>query len=277
VPDFLTAEELSAARVNMLRYFPSAEELQATPERYGHILEDPENLQIEFPFAGDALNYVSTHPEIIRLVETLLGTHDVLLSQSAIWPKYAGLGSYEQGLHLDYQGNTLVAPRDDGDYRQVNMILYYTDVPPDMGPTCVVSQENTRGEPLWPPFRPRKKHPKLYQLEQPVLAKAGGLLVFSMRTFHRASEMTAGFGVRLSHHLVYRAARHACAGYHQWSSKGEEPDMKRFIERASPRQREALGFPRPGDAYWNDETLAIVEKRYPKMDMSPYRRAPGAP
>ena len=52
----------------------------------------------------------------------------MLLSQAAIWAKYAGTGDFEQGLHLDYQGNTLVVPRDDGDFRQVNMILYYTDV-----------------------------------------------------------------------------------------------------------------------------------------------------
>jgi hypothetical protein len=47
--------------------------------------------------------------------------------------------------------------------------------------------------------------------------------------------------------------------------------MKRFIERATPRQREVLGFPPPGHPYWNPETLAAVATRYPKMDMSPYR------
>ena len=276
VPNFLTGEEVAAARENMLRYVPTAEELAATPERYGGFLEDPENIQIEFPFVGDALNHVSTHPEIVALVEKLLGTREIMLSQAAVWAKYGGLGSYEQGLHLDYEGNTLVVPRDDGDYRQVNMILYYTDVTGEMGPTCVVSQEKTKGEALWPPFRPRKKHAKLYEAEEPVLVKAGGLLVFSMKTFHRASEMTAEFGVRLSHHLVYRGKRHAFAGYHQWSGKGEEPEMKRFIEGATPRQRELLGFPAAEDEYWNEQTLAAVAKRYPKMDMKPYRRAGSA-
>ena len=53
VPNFLDAREVEAARTNMLRYFPTAEELAATPERYGSILKDPEHLQVEFPFAGD--------------------------------------------------------------------------------------------------------------------------------------------------------------------------------------------------------------------------------
>ena len=270
VPDFLTGAELAAARANVLRYFPTAEELTATPERYGSIVEDPEHLQVEFPFAGDALNDVSTHPELVLFVERLLGTRDVMLSQAAIWAKYAGTGDFEQGLHLDYQGNTLVVPRDDGAFRQVNMILYYGDVGLDMGPTYVVSQEKTRHLPLWPTHRTRKKDPALYKDERPVLATAGTLFVFSMRTWHRASNIEADSGVRLSHHLVWRSAAHAFAGYHLWSRMGENPELQRFVERATPRQREVLGFPPPGHPYWNAETLAAVKLRYPKMDMGPY-------
>jgi hypothetical protein len=206
-------------------------------------------------------------------VSRLLGTERVLLSQAAIWAKYAGTGDFEQGLHLDYQGNTLVVPRDDGDYRQVNMILYYTDVDETLGPTFVVSQEHTRDLPLWPTHRTRKKDPTLYRNERPVLAKAGDLLIFGMRTWHRAGEMTAESGARLSHHLVYRAAAHGFQGYHQWSRFGEKKELQHFIERATPRQRETIGFPPPGDPYWTDETLGAVALRYPNMDLRPYRRA----
>jgi ectoine hydroxylase-related dioxygenase (phytanoyl-CoA dioxygenase family) len=158
VPNFLTTEELSAARQNFSRYFPSHEELQTTPERFGFVHEDPEHLQVEFPFAGDELNDVSTHPDILSFVERLLGTEDILLSQAAIWAKYADTGDFEQGLHLDYQGNTLVVPRDDDDYRQVNFILYYTDVTLEMGPTYTVSQEHTREIPIWPTHPQEESH-----------------------------------------------------------------------------------------------------------------------
>jgi ectoine hydroxylase-related dioxygenase (phytanoyl-CoA dioxygenase family) len=271
VPGFLTTDELVAARANFAQYFPSAGELSATPQRYGAIYDDPEHLQVEFPFAGDALNDTSTHLDLIEFVERMLGTREVLLSQAAIWAKYAGTGDFDQGLHLDYQGNTLVVPRDDGDYRQINMILYYSDVTPETGPTYVVSHEKTRDMPLWPTHRPRKKNPELYKHEKPVLAQAGDLLIFSMRTWHRASDMTADFGARFSHHFVWRAANHAFQGYHQWSSRGENPEMQRFIEQAAPRKREVIGFPPPGDQYWNEETRAAVVLRYPKMDMGPYR------
>jgi hypothetical protein len=273
VPGFLTPAELAAARDNMLRYFPTSQELSAAPQRYGAIFEDPDHLQVEFPFAGDALNDIATHPELIAFVERLLGTRDVLLSQSAIWAKYAGTAAdFEQALHLDYQGNTLVVPRDDGAFRQVNMILYYTDVDETLGPTCVVSQEKTRDLPLWPTHRPRKSrgNATLYENERPVLAHAGDLLIFSMRTWHRASAMTASEGVRFSHHFVWRSGQYNFQGYHHWPQHGENEDLQRFIERATPRQREVLGFPPPGHEYWNDETLAAVRLRYPKMGVTAY-------
>ncbi len=273
VEDFLGAEELSAARENLLRYVPTAEELAATPERYGWIFDDPENLQTEFPFAGYALNDVTTHPDLIAFVEGLLGTRDVLLSQSALWAKYAGTGNFEQGLHLDYQGNTLVVPRDDGAFRQVNMILYYSDVNESMGPTFIVSQQHTRQFPLWPTHRPRKKNAELYRHERPFVGNAGSLLIFGMRSFHRASDITASSGARFSHHLVYRAAQYPFSGYHQWSRFGEKPEMQHFIERATPRQREVVGFPPAGHPYWNRETIEGVAARYRAMDMAPYKNA----
>ncbi|HET6251664.1 MAG TPA: hypothetical protein VFE47_28520, partial [Tepidisphaeraceae bacterium] len=106
--------------------------------------------------------------------------------------------------------------------------------------------------------------------EKKIVAGPGSLLIFGMRTWHRASNMTADFGARLSHHMIWRSAAHVFQGFHQWSHLGEKPDFKRFIEFAMPRQREVLGFPKPGDPYWNEQTLAAVALRYPKMDMKPY-------
>jgi ectoine hydroxylase-related dioxygenase (phytanoyl-CoA dioxygenase family) len=267
VPDFLPADELTAAGENFSRYFPSFEELHATPERFGFIHEDPEHLQVEFPFAGDALNAVSTHSGIIAFVEKLLGTPNILLSQSAIWAKYAGTGDFEQGLHLDYQGNTLVVPREDGDYRQVNFILYYSDVTLELGPTYVVSQQVTADLPTWPTHRTRRKHPELYKLEKPVLANAGDLLIFGMNTWHRASNILADEGARFSHHMVYRSANHGFQGYHHWPKLGENELLQQFVTKASPRQREVLGFPRMDDPYWNEQTRSAVRLRYPGIDL----------
>ena len=271
VPDFLSRDEQAAGREGMLQYFPTADELDDAPERYGFIYDDPQNLQVEFPYADDALNHIATHPGLMDFVVRALGTDDIRLSQNAIWAKYAGLGDHTQALHLDYQGNTLVVPRDDGDYRQVNMILYHTDIDATLGPTAVVSQEQTRDLPLWPTHRPRKTSPALYDLERPVLARAGSVLIFSMRTWHRATPMSAETGERFTQHFVWRSARHGFQGYHLYSRSGENESLQHFLTHATPAQRQAVGFPRPTDPFWTEEALAATALRYPEMDLSTYR------
>jgi len=273
IPGFLKPAELRAARAGMSRYFPSALELAKTPHRYGWVFDDPENLQIEFPYADDTLNNITTHPRILSLARKLIGVDDILLSQAAIWAKYAGTASFEQTMHLDYEGNTLVVPRDDGPYRQVNLILYYSDVTEELGPTYVVSQTKTKNAGLWPPFRPRDRYRSLYKHEAPMVAGAGSMLIFTMSTFHRAGEILAEQGARYSHHLVYRAASVTFNGHHQFSRYGEKPEMHRFIQRATPEQRHAVGFPPPGHDYWTQGTLAAVGRRYPKLDLKPYADA----
>lgn len=54
----------------------------------------------------------------------------------------------------------------------------------------------------------------------------------------------------------------------------------RFLVGLSPVQRGLLGFPLPGDAYWTEDTVAAVGKRYAAkapgeqgMDMTPYHPA----
>jgi hypothetical protein len=32
-----------------------------------------------------------------------------------------------------------------------------------------------------------------------------------------------------------------------------------------------FGFPAPGDPYWDEQTLADTQPRYPKADLTPYR------
>lgn len=267
VPNFLSADELEAALDGMLSYFPTADELGEYPNRYGSIHEEPEHQQIEFPYAEDVLNDTATDPRLVAFARDVLGTPEVRLTQNAIWAKYAGLGDYEQSLHLDYQGNTLVVPRDDGDYRQINMILYLTDVSPEMGTTCLVSQTKTRDLPLWPTHRPRKSNAALYALEQPVIAPAGSLMVFSMRTWHRASAMTAEIGHRFSQHFIWRAAKHDFQGFHLYSRQGESEELQNFITRASREQREVLGFPKMDDPYWTAETTEAVKLRYPGIEL----------
>jgi hypothetical protein len=37
------------------------------------------------------------------------------------------------------------------------------------------------------------------------------------------------------------------------------------------RERSVFGFPAPGDPYWDEQTLADTQARYPGADLTPYR------
>src|SRR5204862_111469 len=160
-----------------------------------------------------------------------------------------------QQLHVDFGNNTLVFPRDEGPFTQTGTIVYLSDVTEELAPTCVVSKERT-GEPssLVPSLRPRDRFPVLYEQEVRVTARAGSVLLYSMSTFHRGSAFRTATGARFTFHVVFRAKDSHWMGFSAWARAGQEPALQRFLERATPRQRELLGFPPPGHPYWNEET-----------------------
>ena len=68
------------------------------------------------------------------------------------------------------------------------------------------------------------------------------------------------------------------AAWFGWFGPGtgevDPADLRREVmARATVRERNLFGFPKPGDPYWNEQTLADVGARYPAMDMTPYREA----
>lgn len=276
VEDFLTADELAAARENFSRYYPTWEDFSAHRPRYGSLLGSGFAGMSEFPFAGSALNDINTHPEAIDFAERALGTREIYCTSGLIWAKYAGAADYDQSLHVDFHNNTLVYPRDDGMWRHVPMILYLSDVTEDLGPTYVVSRRHTDhlADGYAPPTRTREEQPELYEHEVPVTAPAGSLLIYTMKTFHRGSKMLASTGARFTHHFVFRHAGHEWMGWRAWPRHGADAEMREWLQDATPRQREVLGFPGPGHPYWTPETLEGVARRYPGMDMAPYREGP---
>ena len=85
--------------------------------------------------------------------------------------------------------------------------------------------------------------------------------------------MTSSTGVRFSQFVAFHAAGVPWLGSASFQGAGGKPEMDHFLLNASPRERELVGFPAPGDPYWNQESLAGVGARYPDMDLAPYRAA----
>ena len=271
VEDFLAPTELATAQRELTTMFPSWDEYAAAPDRFRN---DPLGGHMrELPFVGRGLNAIALHHGLIGLAEELLGTDRITLLQAIVWAKYGGVDDFDQAIHVDYPSYTILYPVTRGRSEQVTFIVYYVDVDETLGPTCVVSRQHTRDQSLVPYLRPRHTYPELYRHERPMTARAGSILAYDIATFHRGSRIASPVGVRFTHHIVYSAATATRAGAHLWANPGLSAEMQALIEQATPRQRQVLGFPGPGDPYWDEQTLAGIAARYPKADLKPYREA----
>jgi hypothetical protein len=273
VVQLLDDDELKAAVEDIYEYVPSWEEYARRPRWFQETVGSPiprPGWAATFPFAGDGLNLTTIHPDYVSFAERVLGTKRIMLSHGQLGGKYARTRDFEQQLHCDYGNNTLAFPKPDTEILDLPAIIYYTDVTVDLGPTYVLSQEFTRDGPLLPRHLDRKEHAELYDLEFPVTVPAGSALIYSMNTFHRGSALRASAGLRFSQNIGLKRIDSPWCGQVTFQHEGGRPEMDHFLEHASPRQRELVGFPPAGDAYWDQITIAGVEARYPGMDMTPY-------
>ncbi|KZT57412.1 hypothetical protein CALCODRAFT_508846 [Calocera cornea HHB12733] len=284
---FLDQEELAAIHADYQNYMPTAEEYQAHKRRYngyegqtwrkrgigniGHIRD-------EFPYDGDAVNMVATHPFLVAFCERLVGHDDLFLSHGAIVGKYAGKGDYDQPLHADYSGNTMVIPVENKEWIDIPMILYHSDVTLDDGPTFVVSQEVTEPMNLVADgfrFHTREQFPELYKVEKPAVVPAGSALIYNMRTFHRGSRMYSKDGARFTQFTAFHVKGVPWLGSTTFQGNAGSAEMDRFLTHVSPEQRVLVGFPPVGHPYWKEkDALEGVANRYPKMDLRPYGGGP---
>lgn len=270
IPNFLSAQEVEMARAGAARYYPTGEEFAATPHRYTHLTQ---HMNFEpFPVSDPGLVHVIFHPALVAAARQLLGTDDILLSQATLMAKYGGHADYEQPHHLDFPNNTLVVP-DDGEFNMITSIMYLTDVTEDLGPTCVVSKQLTGPDHLWPSSFTRDERPDWYEAEQAAVVPAGTLLLYDVRTFHRGTAFKASTGARFTQHVGFQSAANTWGGWRDWPKFGHSQEFYEFIQSATAEQRTLIGFPPPGHRFWTASTLAATARRYPKMDLAPYRTA----
>jgi len=294
IENLLTASEIDAALPGLFELYPTPQAFHAGDARSAAFRAEahaPENagedarfrpLQFvglkEFPFTQQILNRLALHPAIIAVAEDLLRTRDVRLYQAETFAKYTGVTQYAQPFHADYTNHTMLPPKADGRYRQVQMFLYLSDVTLAHGATRVVSRELTKDVPVMMLRFPeaRVSTERLQEWERAAVSATGprgSLLIYGADVVHRGTEMTAPGGGRFFFNLAYRTAGADWVGANPWPRKGIERGWHAFIEGLSVRQLEAIGFPPPGHPYWDEETLRGAAERYPGLDLSPWRAA----
>lgn len=271
----IPAEDLAAAQDALTRLFPTAEEMdrggddeRTTPWRTWDAAWP------EFPFRSARLNRIVVHDVVIELAQRLLGTPDVRLYLALVSAKYAGQPSgYNQLLHTDYPNHSLVVPRRDPGYQQLELFIYLCDVSSGNGATRMVSRLRTSEVPVEEHTLNLENYSELYEDPGEASGPAGSIVAYRPDVYHRSVDVTGPGAARFMFHVSYKPAGTEWLGYQAWQIKGFSAEWHNFVQQAGPRQLGVVGFPEPGHPYWTEETLAGVGARYPGLDMTPWTEA----
>jgi hypothetical protein len=269
IPGFLSPDEIAAAQEGLWEVYPKPEGFFAHPEKYPTFETPMRGLQ-NYPWSSFALNRLPLHPGLLDAAERILGTPDIQLCKAELLAKYAGAADYEQDLHRDYGNHTLVVPRQDGRWRELTTILYLDDVTPENAAPAFVPRMHTDGIKLGHTQLPDQS---LRAFEEQATGPAGSLVLYFYDVFHRAVRFAEGHYARFVLFADYRQTDMVWTGKHAFPVAGNRPPMNELVERIDARQRTVLGFPAPGHEYWNEQTLADTQIRYPNIDLEAYREA----
>ena len=228
----------------------------------------------EFPFGSEALNHLVVHEALIETAQELLETTDVRLYQGTLTAKYANQSSgYNQLLHTDYPNHSILVPRRDAGYQQLETYIYLNDVSAANGATRMVSRRLTADIPVERHTLPFDEYAGLYDDPGEAAGPAGSVVAYRPDVYHRSVDRTEPGVSRFMLHVAYKPSGAEWGGYQAWPFKGLTAAWHNFVQGASVRQLTAVGFPEPGHLYWTEQTLAGVKARYPGLDMSPWRAA----
>jgi hypothetical protein len=268
VEGFLAPEELTAAQQALRLHFPTPEDYFADPTSYvGYARSQFAGVE-EFPYRSWDLNRLAFHPDLVDAAERYLGTHQLHLYKVELWAKYAGAIDYTQPLHRDYGSHSLVVPRPEARYQQITSFIFLSDVTGEDGPTHIVPYDNGKDVPYTPLYL---ELGALADVEFQAVGPAGSLFMYRTDILHRGSNFTGEGRSRFSILADYQVRGTTWGGKMAWPKQSPQRWAK-LMPRCSVRERDLFGFPRPGDAYWNEQTLADVAARYPGMDIEPYRK-----
>lgn len=268
LPGFFTDEELASALSTLYETLsrPDAFVNGSAEFQESHRTNYRAGL-VDWPYASTELSLLAVHPKLIELSETLLGSSDIRMYNGHAWVKYAG-ASYDQDHHRDYRGHTPLIASKNPEFGHVQYFILLSDVDKGTGPPMFVDNRLAENVPMHPHLAPRDAHPEFYDNEIPGIGPRGTVIAFDIDTFHRATDLTRDGASRYMLLSFFRRAEaHWVAGPGKGIST-EDSEWISFVENASRRQLDLLGFPPPGHHYWTDAIKEAYTGRYPHADRS---------
>jgi len=277
---FLRSDELEAAQEALWLHYPRSEEYFANPAAHAWLASSQWGGLITGPWRSWDLNRLAFHPDLLDLAERFLGSTDLRLYDAELWAKYAGAADYEQSHHRDFGNHSLVVPKRSVPATQMTSWIFLSDVSEEDGPTKVVPLRVGEDVSYWPDSLDGSAKDYVTNYLPPgafaddeisITGPAGTLVCFRPDTVHRASGIIGEGAARFALLANYDVWGSRWTGRVGWAAHSLGPDWGELIERATPRERSVFGFPAPGDPYWNEQTLADTQARYPGADLTPYR------
>jgi len=270
---------------------------------------------LEFPTGKLHCDLLTLHENLIQASATLLQvpTSELRLIQSDIWAKKGPLNdgvikdaysNSDQRTHCDYGNNTLLHPPSWEKPEVVSMIVYLSDEE-DCGGGTAVTQRDGQNDPAYNagpiiqqpgygghPFFNNKDvvesyflrtNPQIHAFRQSIYARekrakfiVGSVLLYRHDIWHRGTPLKPN-KTRIVMNLGFKLANRDWittwnAG---WARKMYYGAVEKIIAGSSVAQRSVLGFPPPGNKYWNVDTIQAVAARYSPygFDPTPYEAA----
>ena len=277
VEGFLGPSELKAAQQALWRHYPRPEEYFADPSAHEEYTRSQFAGERTAPWQSWDLNRLAFHPDLVDLAERFLGSADLHLYNAYLWAKYSGAVNYDQVHHRDFVNHTLVVPDRLDPGRQMTSFLLLSDVGEEDGPTKVVPLGESGMHPYWSTSGDEDfaggtgaAAGSWAEQEVSVTGPAGTLFTYRTDVVHRGSQITGEGRARFVMGIDFEVWGPRWTGRLAWPAQSLDPNWTEMMDRATPRDRQLFGFPAADDPYWNDRTLADVQCRYPKMDMTPY-------
>ena len=270
VTGFLDDDEVAEAQAALWNEVPHPADYYADPAAHPPLQESQFAAIRRGPWSSWTLNRLAFHPDLVDAARRFLGSDDLRLYKTELWPKYSGGIDHDQVLHRDFGNHSLVVPKATDPARQLTSFRLLSAVPEAGGPTTVVPLADGADVPWWPT---RREPGTLRDRELSVTGPAGTLFLYRTDVLHRGSAFTGERRARFAILADYEVWGPRWTGKLAWADRAMSPAWTEMMERATPAERGLFGFPAPGDDYWDAQTVRDVGVRYPGMDMTPYREA----
>lgn len=298
VPDVFSQEEMAVARVAAERIFYGGKTFDEWKDSFdgsrdtvrdGFFNNDASG-RSQFPVGIKALDSLIENKNYLDMFAQCLDTDEMwycnahLFMRSGLTDKRHAEHLWE-GYHIDHDTNSFLPPHSKiGLYDYVNCGVYLHDVEEDGAPMHVIPGSHHQLIELLPRlleqgiYKPPTTITDIREIPEfatpvPTTAKAGSALFYSSYLVHAA----VPFQNKRKQRVLWTLSlsRKDTCSFNRFANAynyGDRNFTVPFWKTTSPYVRSLFGWPPPNDPYYTPETLALLEKWYPGMDLTSYRR-----